>query len=160
MPESVRKQLIVQLLEKGGLTIKEISERADCTTGYVYNIRTEWMLSEAQKGAVKMRELSKQMDFIKSEPKPFSDDWQPKWWQMLLMGIGGAGAYALTRLYDKFTDGSEPEPEFDPKTKQKASNKIKKSELKEYALRIPYSIESGLGVQHRKAKLDVELKLI
>lgn len=90
MSDSIRRQLIIKLLAEGGLTVKEISERADCTTGYVYNIRTEWMLSEAQKGAVKMRELSKQMDFTKSEPKPFSNDWQPKWWQMALMSIGGA----------------------------------------------------------------------
>lgn len=89
MSDSIRRQLIIKLLAEGNHTVKEISERADCTTGYVYNIRTEWMLSEAQKGAVKMREISKQMDFIKPEPKPFSDDWQPKWWQMLLMSIFG-----------------------------------------------------------------------
>ena len=58
MPESVRKQLIVQLLEKGGLTIKEISERADCTTGYVYNIRTEWMLANARKADRKSTRLN------------------------------------------------------------------------------------------------------
>jgi hypothetical protein len=90
MSDSIRRQLIIKLLAEGGLTVKEISERADCTTGYVYNIRTEWMLSEAQKGAVKMRELSKQMNFVKPEPKIFSDDWQPKWWQMAIMSIVGA----------------------------------------------------------------------
>ena len=90
MSESIRRQLIIKLLSEGGLTIKEISERADCTTGYVYNIRTEWMLSEAKKGAVKMQSISKQMNFAQPEPKPFSDDWQPKWWQMLLMCIVGA----------------------------------------------------------------------
>ena len=91
MPESVRKQLIVQLLEKGGLTIKEISERADCTTGYVYNIRTEWMLANARKAAPVMRQLNKQMEQAVA-PKAFSHDWQPKWWQMLLLVLGSAAA--------------------------------------------------------------------
>lgn len=84
MSESIRKQLIIKLLMEGDLTIKEISERADCTTGYVYNIRTEWMLENAQKAAPVMRELNKKMEEA-VKPKPFSNDWQPNWWQLILL---------------------------------------------------------------------------
>ena len=92
MSESIRKQLIIKLLSEGGMTSKEISERADCTTGYVYNIRTEWMLANAQKAAPVMRQLNKEMDKAVA-PKPFSHDWQPKWWEMALMA--GASAAAI-----------------------------------------------------------------
>lgn len=89
MSDSIRRQLIIKLLAEGGLTVKEISERADCTTGYVYNIRTEWMLANARKAAPVMRQLNQQMEEAVA-PKPFSNDWQPKWWQMALMAVFGA----------------------------------------------------------------------
>ena len=72
----------------GRATVAEIAKRADCTTGYVYNIRTDWMLANARKAAPQMRQLNKQMDQAIA-PKAFSHDWQPKWWQMLLMSDFG-----------------------------------------------------------------------
>jgi Homeodomain-like domain len=93
MAESIRKQLIIKLLGEGNLSIKQIAEKVNCTPGYVYNIRTEWLLQKAQqeKAAVTMQKLNKEIDTI-NEPKAFSHDWQPKWWQMLLMTIGGSAA--------------------------------------------------------------------
>jgi transposase-like protein len=84
MAESIRKQLIIKLLEEGNLSVKQIAEKVDCTAGYIYNVRSEWMLEQAQKGSVKMRELNNQIETI-IKPKRFSHNWEPKWWEMLAM---------------------------------------------------------------------------
>jgi predicted DNA-binding protein YlxM (UPF0122 family) len=88
MAETIRKQLVIKLLEEDNLSVKEIAEKADCTVGYVYNIRCEVGLRklEAKKAKEIMTKVNKQIDSI-VKPKAFSDNWEPKWWQMLLMAI-------------------------------------------------------------------------
>ena len=97
---SIREPLIIMLLKEGKLSIKEIAEKANCTTGYVYNIRTEWLLQKAQteKFVSKMEQINKEIESINT-PKAFSDNWEPKWWQMALMvALGAAGMYVFLVL--------------------------------------------------------------
>jgi hypothetical protein len=93
MAESIRKQLVIKLLEEGNLSVRQIAEKVDCTTGYVYNIRCELGLRkiEAKKADELMASLNKQLESI-VKPKAFSHDWQPTWWQMLAMVVGAGSA--------------------------------------------------------------------
>ena len=69
MAHSVRKQLIIKLIEEG-FTNKQIAEKAQCGVSYVYNIRSEWKKSKAA----------------------LSHNWEPKWWELMLIvcGVGSA----------------------------------------------------------------------
>jgi len=100
MAESIRKQLIIKLLNEGNMSIKEIAERVNCTTGYIYNIRCELGLSklEAKRAKEIITNVIKQIDSI-VKPKAFSDNWEPKWWQMVLMAaLGATGMYVFLVL--------------------------------------------------------------
>ena len=100
MAETIRKQLVIKLLEEGNLSVKEIAEKADCTVGYVYNIRCEVGLRklEEKKAKAIMTKVNKQIDSI-VKPKAFSDNWEPNWWQMVLMAaLGATGMYIFLVL--------------------------------------------------------------
>jgi hypothetical protein len=100
MANSIRKQLVIKFLEEGNLSVKEIAEKADCTAGYVYNIRCELGLRklEAKKAGEIMSQINSNIDSI-VKPKAFSDNWEPKWWQMVLMAaLGATGMYVFLVL--------------------------------------------------------------
>jgi hypothetical protein len=100
MAESIRKQLVVKMLNEGKLSVKEMAEKADCTTGYIYNIRCELGLRklEEKKAREVMTKVNKQIDSI-VKPKAFSDNWEPNWWQMVLMAaLGATGMYVFLVL--------------------------------------------------------------
>jgi hypothetical protein len=64
-----RKQLIRELLEKGDLTVKQIADKAACTTGYVYQLRTQF---EREKFVAQQPTLINR-PFPIQQPKPASD---------------------------------------------------------------------------------------
>jgi len=86
MAESIRKQLVIKLLEEGNLSVKEIADKADCTTGYIYNIRCEMGLRklEAKKAAEIMSNVNSKIDSI-VKPKAFSHNWQPNTFQIVVL---------------------------------------------------------------------------
>ena len=97
MAESIRKQLVIKLLNEGKLSVKEIAEKVDCTTGYIYNIRCEVGLRklEAKKAAEVMSKINSNIDSI-VKPKAFSHNWQPNWWQLLaLASVTWAALYFI-----------------------------------------------------------------
>jgi hypothetical protein len=86
MAESIRKQLVIKLLNEGKLSVKEIAEKVDCTTGYIYNIRCELGLRklEAKKAAEVMSKINSNIDSI-VKPKAFSHNWQPNTFQIVVL---------------------------------------------------------------------------
>lgn len=86
MAESIRKQLVIKMLNEGKLPIKVIAEKADCTVGYIYNIRCELGLRklEAKKAAEVMSKINSNIDSI-VKPKAFSHNWQPNTFQIVVL---------------------------------------------------------------------------
>jgi len=86
MANSIRKQLVIKFLEEGNLSVKEIAEKADCTAGYVYNIRCELGLRklEAKKAGEIMSQINNKIDSI-VKPKAFSHNWQPNTFQIVVL---------------------------------------------------------------------------
>ena len=82
----VRERLIRELLEKGGMTMKEIADHADCTVGYVYNVRSEFRREKmlAAEAAPKMLKLNEEIDLI-NRPFPVKKDWEPNDFQIWVM---------------------------------------------------------------------------
>ena len=86
MAESIRKQLVIKLLNEGKLSVKEIAEKVDCTKGYIYNIRCELGLRklEAKKAAEVMSKINSNINSI-VKPKVFSHNWQPNTFQIVVL---------------------------------------------------------------------------
>ena len=96
----IRERLIRELLEKGGMTIKEIADHADCTVGYVYNVRTEVKREKmlADEAAPKMRELNEQIDLI-NRPFQIRQPWEPNNFQIWVMAACAAfGIWFVTAV--------------------------------------------------------------
>ena len=88
MAESIRKQLVIKLLNEGELSVKEVAEKADCTAGYIYRIRCEMDLRklEAKKAAEIMSKVNSNIDSI-VKPKAFSHNWQPNTFQIVALAV-------------------------------------------------------------------------
>lgn len=81
MFSSVRKQLILKLLEENTWTVRQIADKANCSAGYVYNIRADWLKNKTKNNfTAHFREL----------------DWSPSWLEITLMAIlAGVTIYFL-----------------------------------------------------------------
>lgn len=87
MPKKpVRERTIRELLQKGNLTVRQIARLADCSTPYVYQIRSkverEKLLApaEAPKAMVKVSDLM-------NRPYPVQKPKEPSDVHMLIMAI-------------------------------------------------------------------------
>jgi transposase len=82
----IRERLIRELLEKGGMSAKQIAEHADCTVGYVYTIRSEVKREKmlAAEAAPKMLKLNEEIELI-NRPFPIQQPWEPNNFQVWVM---------------------------------------------------------------------------
>jgi hypothetical protein len=86
MPKITRERTIRELLQKGNLTMRQIARLADCSTPYVYQIRSkverEKLLAaeEAPKAMVKVSDLM-------NRPYPVQKQKDPSEMHMRIMAI-------------------------------------------------------------------------
>lgn len=85
-----RETLIRMMLEEGGYSTKEIAEAAACSESYAYAIRKRWALERQAQPAPAPAPIVEVASPPAPAPKWFSDDWDPKWWQLLAAAVAGA----------------------------------------------------------------------
>ncbi len=81
----IRERLIRELLKKGDLTMKQISDLAGCSTSYAYNIRTK-VEREKLLGAEKVEKITEVVDMM-NRPYPVQKPKEQKDVHLLIMAI-------------------------------------------------------------------------
>jgi hypothetical protein len=81
----IRERLIRELLKKGDLTMKQISDLAGCSTSYVYSIRTKYE-REKLLGTEKVEKITEVVDLM-NRPYPVQKPKEQKDIHLLIMAI-------------------------------------------------------------------------